>query len=173
MRDALLYSFALSLALLIAYRPFARFWRAPNREFPPGTSRGNLAPDALEETISTKPVQVRQDHARIARARKYAEILLLPGLSFFLVGGILRETAVALLGAAIWAFSLASTCLLRGMDALATGVAYAGGLIVPIDRRTVVYGQQAHRSGIRFILVGALFLGVLLYAGITIFRLGR
>ena len=173
-RDALLYSFALSLVLLITLSAIRSVLEGTLiREFPPGTCRGNFAPDALEETISTKHVKVRQDHTRIARARKYAEFSCCLASRSSWSEVFLEKTAVALLGAAIWAFSLAFTCLLWESDALATGVAYAGGLIVPIDRRTVVYGQQAHRSGIRFILVGALFLGVLPYAGITIFRLGR
>jgi len=172
MAKALLYSLGLSLILLVTYRPFTRFWNWAIAFFSRPTSSGISSGDALEEAISARAAPIQKTHARLFRLRQWAEMLLIPGLSFFLIGGILRETTIALLGAAMWALSLASTSLLRGADAMATGVAYSGRLLAPVNRRDVVYDDQARRRGFWFLLTGLLFFVVLVCGVVTVISLG-
>ena len=91
---------------------------------------------------------------------------MVPGLAFFLVGWVLEETTTAVLGWGMWALSLGSISLLKGADAIVTGVAYSSGLLGRTSRRTIVFDREARLRGMWFLVAGTLFLATLL-AGIV------
>jgi hypothetical protein len=172
MARAVLFAVAATFILFIANRPFARAWGRVMASFSRRATPAISLGDPLDEVISARGDPIRKAHIRMVKLRRVAEAMLIPGFSFFLVGGILEEKTTAVLGATMWALSLASISLLRGADAIVTGVAYSSTFLAPVSHRSIVFDDEARSRGIRLLATGVLFLLTIMFGVVGYISLG-
>jgi hypothetical protein len=168
--SSLAQSILLAILLLAGYFVFSRVRRSPNRPSLPGPAAAEF-----RSLLHSRPSSIQRFHDIQAAVRKVCGIVLVVGLSFFLVGGIHysnstyeaaganapADLAVAWTGWVAWGLALAVMQSAQGLDALLVGAILGGPL--PFTKTDIVTrGTSATALGIGRLAAGIFFLAVAL-----------